>query len=446
MRMYRFGEGAMARNSVSKAASRVIKRYFPEREFILRTEGRVVYVRISRGIQFAVLVLIFGGIGWSAYSSFGLFASERVIEAKDESILNARLVYRNLLSDISQYQERFSSLTDELQKNHALVLGLVQTNSSLQKNLKSAESRLQSQRHEESNILAARAALKKKLTRIETDMQQMNKHNFNLRGNLSSITSNLENALAQRNDAQLKAGKLQKRIGNLESNIEQLHEAEIESVQRLTGRTQRNIKYVESVINRTGLNLKKLLTESTAGKGGQGGPFMAISALTDPADRLKAGLMNLDIIIDKWDAISQVFNAIPLSPPLDQYSISSHFGKRRDPMNRRWAMHYGLDMGGALRTSVYATAPGVVRYAKRKGKYGLLVEIEHGHGFRTRYGHLHKILVKRGQKVDYRTKIGLLGTSGRSTGSHVHYEIIHKKRSMNPWRFIKAGRYVFQRQ
>jgi len=148
----------MARNRVVKATSRVLKRYFPEREFILRTEGRVVYLRISRGIQFAVLALIFAGVGWSAFSSIGLFASERIIEAKDLSILNARLVYRNLLSDVSQYQERFTTLTNELQKNHVLVLGLVQNNSSLQQNLKSAESRLQSQRRQESNILAARAA------------------------------------------------------------------------------------------------------------------------------------------------------------------------------------------------------------------------------------------------------------------------------------------------
>jgi murein DD-endopeptidase MepM/ murein hydrolase activator NlpD len=436
----------MARNRVVKATSRVLKRYFPEREFILRTEGRVVYLRISRGIQFAVLALIFAGVGWSAFSSIGLFASERIIEAKDLSILNARLVYRNLLSDVSQYQERFTTLTNELQKNHVLVLGLVQNNSSLQQNLKSAESRLQSQRRQESNILAARAALKKKLTRIETDMQQMNNHNFKLRGNLSSITTNLENALAQRNDAQLKVGKLKARIGNLETNIQQLHAAEIDSVERLADRTRRNIDYVESVLKRTGLKLSRLMDEASNGKGGQGGPFMAISPLTDPADRLKAGLVNLDITLDRWDAVNRVFNAMPLSPPLDQFSVSSHFGKRRDPINRRWAMHYGIDMGGVLRASVYATAPGVVRYARRKGKYGRLIQIDHGQGFKTRYGHLYKILVKRGQKVDYRTKIGLLGSSGRSTGPHLHYEIIHKTRSINPWRFFKAGRYVFQRQ
>ena len=436
----------MAQKSVTQAASSVIKRYFPEREFILRTDGRVVYLHISRGIQLAIFALLLAGIGWSAFSSVGLFTSERIIEAKDKSILNARLVYRNLLSDVSQYQKRFATLTEELQKNHALVLGLVQTNSSLQKNLETAESRLQSQREQESNIQAARAALKKKLTRIETDMRQMNKHNFKLRGNLSTTTTNLENALAQRNEAQLKVNKLKERIGELEAGIEQLHETEMVNVERLAARAQRNIDYVESVLHRTGLKLSKLLNKSITGRGGQGGPFMAVSPLTEPADRLKASLVNLDITLNKWDAVKSLFNSIPLSPPLDQYSVSSHFGKRRDPINRRWAMHYGIDLGGFLRTSVYATAPGIVRYARRKGKYGRLVEISHGNNFRTRYGHLHKILVKRGQKVDYRTKIGLLGNSGRSTGTHLHYEIIHKNRSLNPWKFFKAGRYVYQRK
>ena len=107
-------------------------------------------------------------------------------------------------------------------------------------------------------------------------------------------------------------------------------------------------------------------------------------------------------------------------------------------------MHFGMDLGGVSRTRVYAPAPGTVTYARRKGKYGKLVVIEHGNGFKTRYGHLYKILVKRGQKVDYRTKIGLMGSTGRSTGPHLHYEIIHKGRALNPWRFIKAGRYVLK--
>ena len=72
------------------------------------------------------------------------------------------------------------------------------------------------------------------------------------------------------------------------------------------------------------------------------------------------------------------------------------------------------------------------------------MEIDHGEGFKTRYGHLQKILVKRGQIVKYRQKIGLLGSTGRSTGPHLHYEVVHNGKSLNPWKFIKAGRYVYK--
>ncbi|MFQ5765541.1 MAG: M23 family metallopeptidase, partial [Rhodospirillales bacterium] len=103
-----------------------------------------------------------------------------------------------------------------------------------------------------------------------------------------------------------------------------------------------------------------------------------------------------------------------------------------------------IDLGGPFKSSVYATAPGVVTYAGWKGKYGKLVEIDHGAGLKTRYGHLHKFFVKKGQKVNFHKKIGLLGSTGRSTGAHLHYEVVFKGRAKNPMKFIRAGKYVFQ--
>ena len=108
-------------------------------------------------------------------------------------------------------------------------------------------------------------------------------------------------------------------------------------------------------------------------------------------------------------------------------------------------MHYGLDLEGAIGTRVYVTAPGIVVRAGFKGKFGKFIEVDHGLGFKTRYGHLNKILVKRGQKVNYRQKIALLGNTGRSTGPHLHYEVLHNSKPRNPWRFIKAGRYVYKK-
>ena len=97
-----------------------------------------------------------------------------------------------------------------------------------------------------------------------------------------------------------------------------------------------------------------------------------------------------------------------------------------------------------MRQSIYAPAPGTVRVAGWRAKYGRFIEIDHGSGVRTRYGHLHKILVKRGQQVAFRDKIGLLGNSGRSTGPHLHYETVLKGKAVDPMKFLKAGRYVFQ--
>lgn len=103
--------------------------------------------------------------------------------------------------------------------------------------------------------------------------------------------------------------------------------------------------------------------------------------------------------------------------------ISSDFGWRRDPITKELRMHKGLDMPGALGSPIYATANGVVREAKWRGSYGFLVEIEHSKSVRTRYAHLSRINVVPRQRVRRNDIIGLMGTTGRSTGSHLHYEI-----------------------
>jgi murein DD-endopeptidase MepM/ murein hydrolase activator NlpD len=115
---------------------------------------------------------------------------------------------------------------------------------------------------------------------------------------------------------------------------------------------------------------------------------------------------------------------------------------RRDPFNGGDAMHYGVDFGAALRTPVHATAPGVVSFAGWGGDYGNLVEIDHGLGIRTRYGHLSRIDVRQGESVGARARVGLLGSTGRSTGPHLHYEVIFEEENLDPLRFIEARRLI----
>ena len=126
----------------------------------------------------------------------------------------------------------------------------------------------------------------------------------------------------------------------------------------------------------------------------------------------------------------------PLVSPVEKYYIASGFGRRRDPINKRWASHKGLDLAGPPGQKVRSPAKGRVVYAGNYGHFGRFIEIDHGAGVRTRYGHLRRVLVKRGQRVDFRQDIGILGSSGRSTGPHLHYAVEVNGKARNPLDYI----------
>jgi murein DD-endopeptidase MepM/ murein hydrolase activator NlpD len=180
---------------------------------------------------------------------------------------------------------------------------------------------------------------------------------------------------------------------------------------------------------------------------GQGGPFVpAIDEAVNfaPSAQLGETVNMLEVRLNRWSALQVLLASLPLTAPVDQYRISSGYGSRKDPVNGRKAQHRAVDFAAPNGSSIYATAPGKVVFAGWRGRYGRTIEIDHGHGIRTRYAHLRKILVKAGQEVDHRQKIGLVGSSGRSTGPHVHYEVRYKNQARNPMKFLKAGRYVFK--
>jgi len=438
----------MQRGNLTHRWARAVMRFFPDRELMLRTDGKIRFVKVSKTLQMFVFVVVVALSGWAIFSSFSFFVHNEVVASKNREIFDARMVYRSLLSEVSEYQDKFSSLTQELGKNHGLMLDQVEKNATLQQNLRSVENKLETSNTRHNEIVSARAALKNKLSSIENEMKELNSHNFNLKGNLNSVMTDLESALSQRNFARSQSKKLSRTVAKLENDLETLHKSEKDILINLTERTKSSIDDIHFVLKHTGLKVAQLLKgnqDRSKKKLGQGGPFIAFAPDTEPAQRLKANLSNLNSQLQQFTELQDIMKRLPLAAPLDYFSISSHYGKRRDPINKRWAVHYGMDFGGLKHASVYVTAPGRVRYAGRKGKYGKLVEIDHGLGFRTKYGHLHKILVKRGQKVNYRTKIGLMGSSGRSTGPHLHYEVIVKGKHKNPWRFIKAGRYVYKR-
>lgn len=130
----------------------------------------------------------------------------------------------------------------------------------------------------------------------------------------------------------------------------------------------------------------------------------------------------------------------PSGRPVKSGWISSYFGRRVDPFTGRMSFHPGIDFAGKKGSAVLAVASGVVVYSGKRYGYGNLVQINHGNGYATRYGHCMKLLVKVGDKVKKGQEIALMGSTGRSTGPHVHFEVLHNGRAVNPARYVQASR------
>ena len=186
-------------------------------------------------------------------------------------------------------------------------------------------------------------------------------------------------------------------------------------------------------------------------KPAQGGPAAAEGAsrlaeldISKALDELEAQLEDRAMQLEVLERLVMNQNLkeqiSPAGRPINSGWTSSYFGKRTDPFTGRREMHRGMDFAGKLGTEINATAAGVVTWAGRRYGYGNLVEINHGNGYSTRYGHCQKVLVKVGDKVEPGQKIALMGSTGRSTGPHVHYEVLKNGRKINPARFIRASR------
>lgn len=143
--------------------------------------------------------------------------------------------------------------------------------------------------------------------------------------------------------------------------------------------------------------------------------------------------------LDNGAAVARAAVYIPMGRPVEQLDLTSNYGVRSDPFNGRMRMHKGIDIPGPVGTPVYATADGIVSRAERVNGYGNLVEIAHGNDTETRYGHLSKLLVQPNTRVRRGDLIGLMGSTGRSTGSHLHYEIRVAGDAINPLPFVTGS-------
>jgi len=220
-------------------------------------------------------------------------------------------------------------------------------------------------------------------------------------------------------------------------------------VARLTAETERRVQAIEArqLALAAALSGKEIDEASlhrlgfypaTEGEGARGGPFES------------AGNPTFKALFNSWkklDSLQDGVISVPSDKPVRTAAFTSGYGVRSDPFRGAAAMHAGIDLAGPVGTPIYATADGIVSNAGwNSGGYGNLIKVDHGRGIETRYGHLSAILVRPGDRIARGQVIARMGSTGRSTGSHLHYEVRVDGRAVNPIPFMKSADYVVAMQ
>jgi murein DD-endopeptidase MepM/ murein hydrolase activator NlpD len=274
------------------------------------------------------------------------------------------------------------------------------------------------------------ASLRGKLALAGRDRQQAEARSSALAGQLDSLRGTGVFRLAgliETEPSRPAAGLL--RPETLISDAPPEPEEKSPSVARLAHQA---VAELRRLLASTGLNVDRLFPQLAQDRGGLGGPFVA-PPKADPPDAMTP---------DKMEELRSLMKSLPLSVPLDYYQLESRFGPRHDPFNHRSSFHTGIDLSAPYMSPVHATAAGIVTYAGYRSDYGKVVEIDHGNGIATLYAHLHRFIVSVGQRVAEHEQVGFLGSSGRSSGPHVHYEILVNSEPQDPEKFIGLARVI----
>jgi murein DD-endopeptidase MepM/ murein hydrolase activator NlpD len=220
-----------------------------------------------------------------------------------------------------------------------------------------------------------------------------------------------------------------------------LAEAEVS----LDGLAEKQVAFIEKVAEKVGEKadritaaLKKIGHAPPVAEEGVGGPFVPLDPDADP-ETFRTNVAAIAAELGRYSAARDMATSLPLAKPVANAVITSRYGSRVDPFLKRPALHTGIDFRATTGYPVKSTAAGKVVAAEYSGGYGKMVEIDHGNGVTTRFGHLSRILVKPGQQVPKGFVVGRAGSTGRSTGPHIHYEIRIGGKPIDPIRYIRAG-------
>lgn len=411
---------------ITRLASRAgafVERIFPERQIYHRADGQVRYFTLSTRAQLLTATASALAIGWISYSSASVFLRGHLLSAQSTEAQQTRARYERWLA--------------EARAREASALALLQTRTS---DFDQAAQEFE-RRHETLELLLEHATGSRGDGRgvrvAETDNSEA-----------VMMTAAVEDPTPRRSRLAIEAhdrGEYDyldnERVAEILSDQDRMLSSAEE-------RSQDRVENLRAVLRLTGLSVENILEE---GDRATGGPYVSLSGRggfgrgADFDDPFSNRVARVAARVAEAERLERAIDSTPLGVPVDApYRLTSPYGRRIDPINGQPSRHDGLDFAAYRLAPIVAAAPGRVTFVGWRSGYGQTVEIDHGHGFRTRYGHLNRAYVERGDEVSIGDRVGAMGSTGRSTGTHLHYEVWFRGRHYDPQEFLRAGRYVQQ--
>lgn len=228
----------------------------------------------------------------------------------------------------------------------------------------------------------------------------------------------------------------------MEATIDELKTAELEVLDKIKTLSNKELDKIKGIFSSVNVALKRKnmyfnAMANSKRKDSKGGPYVPLKIkLDDP--RIEDKVSAIFKSVDDIEYYREVMLSVPLGKPVWSYWVTSRYGTRSDPFKKTKARHKGIDLASRTGNKVNVKGQGKVIRAEYAGAYGNLVVVDHGNGFQTKYAHLNKIYVKKGDRLEINDTVGEVGSTGRSTGPHLHYEVLYKGVNVDPLPFLKA--------
>lgn len=428
-----------------------LARYFPERRLFLRSDTETRFIRLhpeTQAIAWAGIGLV---VGWTIIATAiilmdsigsGNFRAQAVRErAIYEDRLNIISAERDLRqSEAQAAQERFSTALTQISAMQGEILRLEEQRRELTTGMEILQTTLQDTVAERDRARTEAAALLAAANGT-VDPGAPLRASEEMIGTLGVLTAALSQTAAERDRIASDAEGAISQIADLELDLQLMSERSDEIFRQIEDALTISVEPFDNMFRAAGLNPSHIIDTVRQGYSGQGGPFTPIVYSTSNHGPPDAETLRANEILNRLDEMNIYRIAAQITPfttPVQSgHRFTSGFGTR-------WGRsHNGIDLAAPIGTPVHATADGVVTFAGWSSGYGRLIKIQHQFGIETRYAHLNAMRVTVGQRVSRGDRIGDMGSSGRSTGSHLHYEIRVGGEAVNPMIYIRAGQNVF---